>query len=135
MNLRRIDECKRYWTLARDLESNVPLLEEKGDFRKACEALWGAAVNYTKALLALMMDRPEEIRSWRHKEVRDGMKKILLSMGEDPQLVSLLEALHANFYEGFMDPDDYLRFKKAALKYIETVISGIEKTLNQVADT
>ncbi|RLE57268.1 MAG: hypothetical protein DRJ40_02845 [Thermoprotei archaeon] len=131
MSFRNLLEYVRYLELARQLLDNLEELERRGDFRKASEVLWGAVVNYTKALLALVCEKPEIVRSMRHRDLRREMKYIVMSVGEDPHLVTEIEALHANFYEDFMDPDDYLMYKRKVLKYLNIVMRRIEQVFEQ----
>jgi hypothetical protein len=48
-------------------------------------------------------------------------------VGGDPRLITEVEALHANFYEGFMDPDDYIHYERQALRLLKILLREIEK--------
>lgn len=135
MRFRNLQEYMRYLELAKRLLDNLEELERKGEYRKASEVLWGAVVNYTKAFLALVCEDPEEVRSMSHRDLRKHMKIIVMSVGEDPHFVTVIEALHVNFYEDFMDSNDYLRYKERVLKYLNIVMNKIEQVLEQLQGT
>lgn len=86
-------------------------------------------MNYTKAYLSLVCEEPERVRSLRHRELRKQMKSIVMSAGEDPHLVTEVEALHSNFYEDFMDAEDYLKYKEVVLRYLSIINRKIREVL------
>jgi len=71
-----------------------------GDYPQASEKLWGAAAEMVKAVA--------EARGWRHYshlELREAVQRLARETGDDElrRLFAVMESLHANFYENWMD--------------------------------
>ena len=89
---------------------------DAGDHFQASEKLWGAA---SHMVIAEMHRRG--IKQSGHKAMVDTVEKISTKQ-EDPQLSDLFaraEALHANFYHGFMVPDDVLRYRGRVHEFVD----------------
>ena len=81
------------------MEQAAPELA-KGDSLQASEKGWGAASHAVKAIA--------EARGWRHNSHRDlfNVARRLANETGQPEILELFStasALHANFYEGWMD--------------------------------
>ena len=118
MLAKRLADSGEYERLAGELFKNVDELESKNELRKAGEMLWGAILNYGKAILSLLSEEPDKVRSMGHRELRNYIKKLLVQFGTSPRLFSDMEKLHVNFYEDFVDREEYLTCKEAAIKLI-----------------
>ena len=71
-----------------------------GDYPQASEKLWGAVAEMVKAVA--------EARGWRHyshRELRNAIQQLAAETtdAELRLLFAAAEALHANFYENWMD--------------------------------
>jgi hypothetical protein len=78
-------------------------LLETGDHLQASEKLWGAVAQMVKTVAAS--------RGWRHsshRDLRGTISRIFDETGDREflRLFAVAEALHANFYEDYMRPDE-----------------------------
>src|SRR5688500_3871631 len=97
------------------LEDADKLLAE-GDFVQASEKYWGAVAEMVKAIA--------EERGWRHfnhRELREAVSRIANEMDDADvrRLFSIAEALHANFYENWMQPDDVRVHAEDAHRFVD----------------
>ena len=97
------------------LEDADKLLAE-GDFVQASEKYWGAVAEMVKAIA--------EQRGWRHfshRELREAVSRLRRETGDDDllRLFGLAEALHPNFDENWMQPEDVQIHAEDAHKFVE----------------
>ncbi len=95
----------------------------KDDLEQASEKGWGAAAQMMKATAAE--------RGWRHGQHRAlfNVAQQLAEEAGDDELRSLFyiaNDLHANFYEGFMRPEDI----EFALGKVTSLVEQVETILN-----
>ncbi|RLF09419.1 MAG: hypothetical protein DRJ69_04670 [Thermoprotei archaeon] len=94
---------ERYWQLSAKYLAEGKALFEKGGLQQASEKLWGAAAQAIKAVA--------EAKGWphyKHRELVEAVSK-LFKETKDVELLRLrdsAEALHSNFYEGFMSSEE-----------------------------
>ena len=89
---------------------------EAGDIFQASEKLWGAA---SHVVIAEMHRRG--IKQSGHKAMVNAVEKFAEEY-EDPLLTEYFaraEALHANFYHGFMEADDVLRYRSRVHRFVD----------------
>ena len=89
---------------------------DAGDHFQASEKLWGAA---SHMVIAEMHRRG--IKQSGHKAMIDAVESIAAEE-EDPLLsehFARAESLHANFYHGFMEPDDVLRYRGRVHQFVD----------------
>ena len=87
-----------------------------GDHFQASEKLWGAA---SHMVIAEMHRRG--IKQSGHKAMIDAVEKIAADT-DDPILSEYFaraEALHANFYHGFMEPQDIHRYRPRIHQFVD----------------
>jgi hypothetical protein len=78
-------------------------LLEAGDYSQASEKYWGAAAEVIKSIA--------ERRGWTHsshRDIRIALRRVAEETGDSElrRLFSIMESLHANFYENWMDGED-----------------------------
>ena len=78
-------------------------LREAGDYSQASEKYWGATAEIIKAIA--------EKRGWdhsSHRDIRTALRRLAQETGDEDmrRLFSIMESLHANFYENWMDAED-----------------------------
>ena len=87
----------------------------RGDFAQASEKGWGAAAQMTKAVAAH--------RGWRHGshymlyDVAQRIKRETDNL-DTALLFNSAEALHSNFYEGWMPPEQVEDSLEAVARYV-----------------
>ncbi len=95
-----------------------------GDHRQASEKGWGAAAQIVKAVAVE--------RGWEHSRHRQ-LRLAVAKLGEETDSVeigrwfAMAEALHANFYEGWLDEatlKDYLDNVGMLVRQLEGVLNG-----------
>jgi hypothetical protein len=87
-----------------------------GDYPQASEKYWGATAEAVKALV--------EARHWRHSSHRDLRSAVsrLYRETDDAKYLdyfSNAEALHANFYEDFLEPEDVRHYATRIRSLVE----------------
>src|SRR5438128_12531423 len=87
--------------------NDAEMLLTQADYPQASEKLWGAVAQIVKAIAAK--------NRWRHSSHRDLRAAIsrLREQTGDPELLDLFaiaEALHANYYEDYMRPEDVRQY-------------------------
>ncbi|ABN70621.1 PaREP1/PaREP8 domain containing family protein [Staphylothermus marinus F1] len=90
----------------------------RGDFPKASEFMWGAITQTLKALAA--------IRGYRiitHKDFFEFMRLISKELGDEElyKKFLLLNNLHRNFYEEYIDPRDFPIYYKEAELFLRRI--------------
>jgi len=95
-------------------------LLEAGDYSQASERYWGAVAEVLKAIA--------DDRGWRHlthREVRGTLGRLAEESGDDDlrRLFSIMESLHANFYEDWMQPADVRTHAGDAHRLIEKLLA------------
>ncbi len=87
-----------------------------GDHFQASEKLWGAA---SHMVIAEMHRRG--IKQSGHKALIDAVYKIAADTGETviSDGFSIAESLHANFYHGFMEPEDVRRHSPRIHQFVD----------------
>ena len=95
-----------------------------GDLRQASEKGWGAAAQIVKAVAVE--------RGWEHSRHRQ-LRLAVTMLGEETDSLEIgrwfavAEALHANFYEGWLDGatlKDYLDNVSLLVRQLEEVLDG-----------
>ena len=105
-----------YATLNGKYLADAERLLPAGDYPQASEKLWGAVAEMGKAVAST--------RGWRHfshRELRNIVGRLATDLG-DRDFVSLFnsaEALHANFYENWMDAESVRPSAEDARRLIE----------------
>lgn len=93
---------ERYMTLNGKYLEDAERLLEQADYPQASEKLWGAVATAVKAAATT--------RHWRHsshRELRNAIQTLSAETGDSDlrRLFAIAEALHANFYEDWMDAE------------------------------
>lgn len=103
--------------------ANADELANRDELDKAGEMLWGAVVSYLNAIAALMGGEPLR----RHKEVSRAAREIAIARGNKEFLRAFrrAEALHVNFYHGFVDREGFIEYHRAVLE----VVAALSDTL------
>ena len=94
-----------------------------GEVLQASEKLWGAAAH---AVIAVA-----QTRVWshsKHRHLKITVRRLANEMGDASLAVgfSAAERFHVNFYHGFMDEEDIVRDRRAALEFVEKVLALLE---------
>ena len=92
---------ERYVALDGEYLADADRLLAEGDYPQASEKYWGAAAEIVKAVA--------EARRWRHsshRDLRGAVSRLFRGSGDAAylDLFSTAEALHANYYEDFLEP-------------------------------
>lgn len=90
-------------------------LLEQGDYPQASEKFWGTVATAVKAVAAT--------RRWRHSSHRDlraAISRLSRETGDTQylDLFSTAESLHANFYEGFLEPEDVRHYAQQTRRLV-----------------
>ena len=106
----------KYRELHSKYMNDASRLLAEGDYPQASEKLWGAAAQMVKAVA--------ETREWRHSSHRDlrGTISRLFRETNDaelPRLFAVAEALHANFYEDYIQPEELRVYAEDIRRLIE----------------
>lgn len=120
------------------LENAEKMISEK-EYSKAGEMLWGAIATLLKAI-GIMYSKP--IRN--HRELIEIAKYIALVENDEElrkAIVQYAQALHANYYEEFIDMDEFPKYQievmKAYDKLFQLIIHSpkdIETATKQIFD-
>lgn len=113
---------KHRW-LARKFLVDADKELEKGDTFQASEKLWGAA---SHVVIAEM--HRQGIKQSGHKAMVNAVEAIADDV-EDPRLGDLFtsaEALHANFYHGFLDEEDIRRYRNRVHVFVNRFLEFTE---------
>jgi hypothetical protein len=91
-------------------------LLQEGDFSQASEKYWGAVAEMVKAIA--------EQRGWphgSHRDIRGSLQRIAVETGDQElrRLFGIMESLHANFYENWMDAESVRTHAQDAHTLIE----------------
>ena len=105
-----------YATLKRNYLADAERLLDAGDYPQAPEKLWGAAAEMVKTVAA----------AWRwqhfsHRELRNAVQQLANETTDADlrRLFAAAEALHANFYENWMDAATVRAHAEDARRLIE----------------
>lgn len=109
-------EHEKYMALNTKYLHDAESLLTAGDYPQASEKLWGAVATLVKAVATT--------RHWRHSNHRDlraAVSRLYRETGDSEylDLFSTAEALHANFCEDFLEPEDVRHYATRARRLIE----------------
>ena len=88
----------------------------EGDYPQASEKLWGAAAQMVKTI--------PETRQWppsSHRDLRGAISRLFRETNDPelPRLFAVAEALHANFYEDYIQPEELRIYAEDIRRLIE----------------
>ena len=107
--------------------ANADELLAKRDYAKTGEMLWGAIAELIKALGMIY-----EKNLPKHGLLIDFIKKVSISLRDEELrrlVVERAQALHANFYENFIEVEDFPAYYSDAYKAYEKLYGVIEKEI------
>lgn len=107
--------------------ANADELLAKKDYTKTGEMLWGAIAELIKALGMIY-----EKNLPKHGILIDFIKKVAISLCDDELrrlVVERAQALHANFYEDFIEVEDFPAYYNDAHKAYKRLYEVIEKEI------
>ena len=96
-----------YKEISRKYHENAIRFVKEKEYSKAGESLWGAVIEYLKTIALLLP--PHKPLSSKHREIRIFVRQLSESL-KDRELFELFrkaEKLHANFYENFLDEEEF----------------------------
>jgi len=108
------EKITKYISLSKIYIRNADLMIKKREYNKAGEMLWGAIAELLKGI-GIIHDYP--IRT--HKELIKIAKYIALNKNDkelDEAIVNHGQALHANFYEDFLDIEVFKKYRESVLE-------------------
>ena len=116
------DQATQYAARGRRFLAQASEELDRNDLEQASEKGWGAAAQMMKAAAAE--------RGWRHGQHRvlfDVAQRLAEEAGDDElrSLFHIANGLHANFYEGFMPPQDI----EFALGQVNDLVRRVETLL------
>ena len=129
LNKRDYNEVLKYIERGRDLLHESVRFREEGRAEKFSESLWGSLVSVLNAYALV-----KGARLTSHKEVRDFVRQLSSEL-QDNRLYETFrraEALHANFYHGFMDINDIVLDLEEIENAVVKIIGLVEKELRML---
>jgi Archaeal PaREP1/PaREP8 family. len=106
---------------------NASEMLAKKDYNKSGEMLWGSIAELIKALgMVYGKNLP------KHRLLIDFIKKMAISLRDDELrrlVVERAQALHANFYENFIEVEDFPAYYNDAHKAYKRLYEVIEKEI------
>lgn len=100
---------------------------KKKDFVKASEFLWGSISNIACAIAHIYGKSLS-----RHKKTLDFIKE-LDEKREYRSYINALNALHSNFYHGWMDEENFLDNARKAEKIRKWLLSKLEEEIEEIS--
>ncbi len=110
--------------------ANADALLAKKDYANAGEMLWGAIAELIKALGMIC-----EKNLPKHGILIDFIKKVAISLRDEELrrlVVERAQALHANFYEKFIEAEDFPAYYNDARKAYKKLCEVLEKEIKAV---
>ena len=113
--LQPLEKSLEYQRRAEKYLDNAKKLVLKQEFIKASELLWGNVVELVKAVGVLYGFDASRLK---HKATVNTGKKIALELGDVDmaKLIGKAQALHINFYEDFMDREEFAEHYDAVIR-------------------
>ncbi len=124
----------KYEGVGRRYYDNAIRFVKEKEYSKAGENLWGVVIQYLK-ITALLL-HPHRPLPTGHKEIKKFVTELSNSLRDQDlsKLYKKAEKLHANFYENFLDEEEFgERFNETEtlLKKLFELSRGSERTRNR----
>ena len=101
--MNQIELSRKYSQQSKHYFENALASIEAGDAEKAGEFVWGSMADALKAVAA-----KKGAMLWRHQDIEDYAKQLAKELGNEEitKAHGLASALHSNFYEAGLRPED-----------------------------
>jgi len=123
--MEKLEKIHKYISLSKLYLKNANEMIKKEEFSKSGEMLWGAISTLLKAI-GMKYNKPIK----NHKSLIQVAKYISLAEGDKELKDSIVihaQALHANYYEGFIDKEEFPY-------YYEKMITAYGKLYNLIME-